>query len=45
MLLKRLDDDPNFCHTTITYNAVIKALGSRRDYSEEALEFYQKMAL
>lgn len=36
---------PNFVHTTMTYNAVIKCLGSRRDYANEATQFYHKMII
>ncbi len=36
---------PNFEHNTITYNAIIKSLGSRSDYAEEALDYYERMCL
>lgn len=30
-------------HTTATYNAIIKALGSRRDYARDALDYFERM--
>jgi len=35
--LKKLD---NFVHNTYSYNCLIKALGSRRDYAAEAIQLY-----
>lgn len=31
---------PDFVHTTITYNTIIKALGSRKDYARQAIDLY-----
>lgn len=30
-------------HTTTTYNAIIKALGSRKDYADDALDYFERM--
>lgn len=36
-------EDMAFKETCLPYNAIIKALGSRKDYAREAIGFYQKM--
>ncbi|CAD8082355.1 unnamed protein product [Paramecium sonneborni] len=38
-------NDMEFRDTTYIYNSIIKALGSRKDYAERALEYYRKMVL
>ena len=41
-ILEKLENTSQFIHSTITYNSIIKALGSRRDYAEEAIGFLFK---
>lgn len=45
MILSKLEKLDKFTHSTITYNAIIKALGSRKDYAQEAIEYYHKMQI
>ncbi|KRX00511.1 hypothetical protein PPERSA_06154 [Pseudocohnilembus persalinus] len=42
---KQLEDQPDFLHTTTTYNTIIKALASRKDYAEQALDYYEQMKI
>ncbi|EGR33964.1 pentatricopeptide repeat domain protein [Ichthyophthirius multifiliis] len=45
MLWNKLEQFPNFYPTTIHYNNIIKCLGSRKDYADEAIEFWEKMKI
>ncbi|CAD8175963.1 unnamed protein product [Paramecium pentaurelia] len=38
-------NEMEFRDTTYIYNSIIKALGSRKDYAEKALEYYRKMVM
>ena len=43
VLWKRLDKMPSFYPNTIHFNNIIKCLGSRSDYADEAIDEYVRM--
>lgn len=36
---------PGFYHNTLTYTSIIKALSCRKDYSDQAIDYYHRMKL